>query len=101
MPPRRPADPPPLKDAQAAPPARFRVRALLILWPAFVMAGVLEMLVFVVVDPASLHWFGIEPLRWTSTAIYSVTFLIFWGVISTSTATTLLLLSPMAEPGEA
>ena len=31
-------------------------RALNILWPAFVMAGVLETLVFVVVDPLELHW---------------------------------------------
>jgi len=55
----------------------FRQRALLILWPAFVMAGVLEMLVFVVVDPKTLQWFGAEPLQWSATAVYSVTFLIF------------------------
>jgi len=34
----------------------LRERAMLILWPAFVMAGVLEMLVFVVVDPASVQY---------------------------------------------
>jgi hypothetical protein len=71
--------------------------ALRILWPAFVMAGVLEMLLFVVVDPASLQWFGAEPIEWSSSTLYSVTFFIFWGVMSTSAAITQLLAMP--EPG--
>jgi len=73
---------------------RFGPLAMAILWPAFLMAGVLEMLVFVVVDPDSLHWFGAEPIAWSRSAIYSVTFLIFWGVTATSTAITQLLESP-------
>lgn len=76
---------------EAARPPRFALRALLILWPAFVMAGVLEMLVFAVVDPDGLHWFGGDPVAWSRSTVYSVTFLIFWGVISTSTAMTQLL----------
>ena len=72
-------------------PRPFAERALLILWPAFVMAGVLEALVFVVVDPLSLHWFGADALGWSASAVYSVTFLIFWGVIATSGAITQLL----------
>jgi hypothetical protein len=72
----------------------FARRALLILWPAFLMAGVLEMLVFAVVDPDGLHWFGADPVAWSRSAIYSVTFLIFWGVIATSAAITALLESP-------
>jgi hypothetical protein len=70
----------------------FRIRSLLILWPAFVAAGVLDALVFVVVDPLSLNWFGAEPMQWSSQAVYSITFLIFWFAIATSAATTLLLL---------
>lgn len=76
------------------PGAPFSTRALLILWPAFMMAGVLEALVFAVVDPQSLHWFGAEPLQWTRTAVYSVTFLIFWGAIATAGAITQLLEAP-------
>jgi hypothetical protein len=72
-------------------------RVLLILWPAFLMAGVLEALVFVVVDPARLQWFGIEPVQWSPSAIHSVAFLVFWAVIATSTAITQLLMAP-AEP---
>lgn len=71
--------------------AVVKQRALTILWPAFLMAGVLEMLVFVVVDPADLHWFGGEALDWSHQAVYTVTFLIFWGVISVAGALTALL----------
>lgn len=61
-----------------------------ILWPAFVMAGALEALVFASVDPHAL------PLLETSTAlppiaIHSIAFFVFWGVIATSAAVTLWL----------
>ena len=72
----------------------LREQVLLILWPSFLMAGVLEMLVFAVVDPSSLHWFGAEPIAWSRSAVYSVTFFIFWAVISTSGAITRLLETP-------
>lgn len=78
----------------------FVLRALTILWPAFVMAGVLEMLVFAVVDPAELRWFGSEPIGWPAAAVYTITFLIFWGVISVSGALTALLSTEPAGAGE-
>ena len=80
--------------AEAQTQRTFRVRAMLILWPAFLMAGVLEGLVFVVVDPNALHWFGADPLQWSPSAVYSVTFLIFWFVMATSGALTQLLETP-------
>jgi hypothetical protein len=61
-------------------------RAMTILWPAFVMAGVLEALVFAVVDPGELHAFGGGAIGWPAQAVYTVTFLIFWFVISTAGA---------------
>jgi hypothetical protein len=75
----------------------LKQRALTILWPAFLMAGVLEMLVFAVIDPGDLHWFGGEALNWSAQAVYTVTFLIFWGVISVAGALTALL---AASPDE-
>jgi hypothetical protein len=66
-------------------------RALQILWPAFLLAGVLEMLVFAVIDPADLHWFGGAPIGWSAQTVYTVTFLIFWALISTASALTALL----------
>jgi len=83
-----------LAQRETRPPRPLRERVLLIVWPAFVMAGVLEALVFVVVDPAALHWYGIEPLNWSVSGVYSATFLIFWFVIATSGAITWLLESP-------
>ncbi len=76
----------------------MKQRALRILWPAFMMAGVLEMLVFAVVDPADLHWFGGPSIGWSTQAVYTVTFLIFWVAISTAGAITALLL---LEPDDA
>ena len=69
----------------------MKARALTILWPAFLMSGVLEMLVFAVVDPGELHWFGGPAIEWSAMAVYTVTFLIVWGVISATGAMTALL----------
>jgi hypothetical protein len=75
----------------------FKQRALQILWPAFLMAGVLEMLLFAVVDPGDLQWFGGPPIDWPRQAIYTVTFMIFWAVMSTSGALTVLLICKADE----
>jgi hypothetical protein len=82
----------------------MRSRPLRILWPAFLVAGMLEMLVFAVVDPRDLHWFGGPSIDWPAVAVYSVTFLMFWGAIATAGALTALLsltaeeLNPGVEP---
>ena len=60
--------------------------ALTILWPSFLMAGVLEALVFAAVDPSELF------IDTPPQAIYTLGFLVFWGVLSTSGAITALLL---------
>jgi hypothetical protein len=64
---------------------------LIVLWPAFVMAGVLLALVFVVVDPATLSWYGGDPVALSPQAIYTASFLIFWAVISAACAVSILL----------
>jgi len=69
----------------------MKQRVLTIVWPAFLVAGVLEMLVFAVVDPADLRWFGGPALGWSSNAVYTVTFMIFWAAIATAGALTALL----------
>lgn len=77
-----------------------------IAWPAFLMAGVLEMLVFAMVDPQDLQWFG-QPIRLSRQGVYTIAFFVFWGVTMFSSAlTTLLAMSPFElnecplEPGE-
>lgn len=65
-----------------------------IAWPAFLMAGIAEMLVFAFVDPAELRWFG-DPLIFSRETIYTITFFIFWIItITSSSLTTLLAISP-------
>lgn len=66
-------------------------RVMRILWPAFFTAGFLDALVFVVMDPHELRWFGGPLIGWSPVTIYSVTFLIFWAGISAAAATTTLL----------
>jgi hypothetical protein len=83
--------------APSQPPPRFALRAMHILWPSFLMAGVLEAMVFAVVDPGELHWFGGPAIEWSRQAVYSVTFAIFWWVISLAGALSALL---AAEPPE-
>ena len=65
--------------------------AFTVAWPSFLMAGVLEALVFAVVDPSSLHWFGGEAIDWSAQAIYTVSFFIFWLVLALTGALTRLL----------
>lgn len=69
-------------------------RWMWIAWPAFLTAGLLEMLVFAMVDPQQLQWNG-QSLGWSRQAIYTVGFFIFWGAtLLSSGLTTLLAQSP-------
>ena len=61
------------------------VRILRILWPAFLMAGVLEVLVFALVNPQQLHLGG-DPMPLSAQAVYTISFFVFWAVIATSAA---------------
>ena len=73
------------------PAAGLRQRAMAVLWPAFLMAGVLEMLVFALVDPRSLRWFGGAPVELSPSAVYTLAFFVFWIVIAAAAALTQLL----------
>lgn len=69
-------------------------RLMWIAWPAFLMAGVMEMIVFAFVDPEALQWFD-QPVNLSRQGVYTVAFFAFWIVITASGAlTTLLSLSP-------
>ena len=70
---------------------------LCVLWPGFLTAGVLDAMVFAVLDPRELRWFGGGLIGWTPIAVHSVTFLIFWAAISAAAAMTALLLVSDAE----
>jgi len=65
-------------------------RLMWILWPAFLAACAMEMLVFAVVDPAQIQWQG-AALDWSRQAFYTLSFFVFWLVISAAGALTCLL----------
>lgn len=66
-------------------------RLMAVVWPAFLTAGVLEMLVFAFVDPSDLAFFG-RPLELARAGVYTLAFFAFWIVTAVSGALTLLLL---------
>ena len=76
----------PERQESAAPAERLErgIKAWgLILWPSFLAACVLEVLVFAMVDPAGLHWpgqVGALSAPPSERAIYTVAFFAFWLV---------------------
>ena len=69
-------------------------RLMWIAWPAFLVAGMFEILVFGLVDPEDLHWFG-HPLALSRQGVYTLAFFAFWILTMVSSAlTTLLSVSP-------
>jgi hypothetical protein len=77
--------------------SRLSQFAMAVAWSSFLMAGVLEMLVFSVVDPNELSWFGGERIELSRQAIYTLSFLIFWFVIGLASSLCLLL-THLPEP---
>jgi hypothetical protein len=74
------------------------IRALAqILWPAFLGACLMELLVFVHVDPGDVHSIGGVPLALSRQAVYTLSFFAFWGVIALACALAWLLLRRAEE----
>lgn len=65
-------------------------------WSSFLAAGVLEALVFSVVDPHELRWFGGAPVELSAQAVYTLSFLIFWAVVAFGASLALLLVDLQA-----
>ncbi len=78
-------------------------RWMAVIWPAFLAAAVLEVLVFALVDPAQLQWAD-QAQQWPDMAVYTAAFFVFWGVALMASALTALLTLPPVEvnrrPGE-
>ncbi len=65
-------------------------RLMWIVWPAFLVAGLLEMLVFAFVDPQDLHWAG-QALPLSNQGLYTVAFFVFWGLTTLACGLTAML----------
>ena len=68
-------------------------RWVLITWPAFLAACLLEALVFSAVDPSEIHWPGltVQPSR---QAIYTAAFFCFWLIAMAASSLVLWLNKP-------
>ena len=68
-------------------------------WAAFLAAGVLEALMFALVDPRDLRWFGVAPLAISPQAVYTLAFLLLWAVIAWAAGLALWLAqAPLQDP---
>lgn len=61
-----------------------------IAWPAFLSACMLELVVFAMVDPHDLHWFG-QPLALSRQGVYTMSFFAFWAISAVSNGLTAVL----------
>lgn len=61
-----------------------------VVWPSFLAACGLEMLVFAFIDPLELHWLG-GPLQLSRAATYTLVFFSFWLFAMAASALTLVL----------
>jgi len=66
-----------------------------ILWPAFVMAGILEMVVFSMVDPSAIRLGTWEPSAQTT---YSLAFFVFWALMSVASGLSHLMMRDHTTP---
>ena len=65
-------------------------RLMWVLWPAFLVAALAEVVFFTVFDPFELHFFG-APLELSRLGIYTMGFFGFWGLGIASSALTVFL----------
>jgi len=54
-----------------------------VLWPAFIAAGIAEVVFFTVIDPQQLYLFG-RQIELPAIASYSIGFLLFWLICAGS-----------------
>lgn len=62
-----------------------------ILWPAFIAAGIAEIVFFTAIDPQQLYLLG-RPVALSALATYSIGFLMFWLLCAGSSLMTYFML---------
>ncbi|HEY9397059.1 MAG TPA: hypothetical protein VIQ28_07110 [Burkholderiales bacterium] len=71
-------------------------RAIWVLWPSFIVAGVAEVVFFTLIDPMSLQIFD-EAHDLGRTTVYSIAFFALWLFAATSSALTCFFQRTAAE----
>lgn len=67
-----------------------------IFWPSFVTAIFGEMVFFALINPQELYLMG-QPVHWSPMAVYSVGFMMFWGLTALTVALMVLFQKPASE----
>jgi len=67
-----------------------------VVWPAFLGACILELVVFALVDPQDLEWAG-QQIAISRQGVYTLGFFVFWAVCMVASGLTALLGTPSAE----
>ncbi|WP_213953926.1 MULTISPECIES: hypothetical protein [unclassified Variovorax] len=65
-------------------------RWIAILWPAFILASLMELVVFAIIDPSDMRW-GREGLGLTRQAVYTASFFAFWAMSAAACALSVAL----------
>jgi hypothetical protein len=86
-----------MSDAARPDPRIAGRRLMWIVWPAFLVAAVAELVFFSIFDPFDLHFFG-APLDLSRQAIYTMGFFGFWGLGIASSALTVFLARSSSDP---
>lgn len=73
--------------------------AVLILWPSFLAACLLEGVVFAMVDPGEVHWPGVFPQP-SRQGVYTIAFFVFWAITTACTSLALWLAKPERQINE-
>jgi len=71
-------------------PSAWSQGLMAIAWPGFLVACLMELLVFALVDPQDVRWLGHQLLS-SREAVYTLTFFVFWLMAMLSSALTWLL----------
>ena len=73
-------------------------RLMWIVWHAFLVAGLIELVVFGMFDPEDMHWFG-QQLTLSRQGVYTLSFFVFWILAMVCSSLTLLLATtPVKQP---
>jgi len=76
---------------QATPePGMLSRRLMTVVWPGFLVACLLELLVFALVDPQDVRWVG-HQITLPREVVYTLAFFVFWVMAMLSSALTALL----------
>lgn len=74
--------------------------ALIVLWPSFLVAGVLEMLVFSAVRPGDMHGFGGLLTQMSPIGVYTLAFFAFWAIVAVGVALAIGLAAAPTRAGD-